>query len=444
MTDESEKKYKVKIGTKTQVIQVDYLARVEGEGSFFVKIKDGKVEEVQLKIFEPPRFFEALLRGRELFDAPDITARICGICPVAYQTSAVQAMENALQIDIPDYLSDLRRLIYCGEWIESHALHIFMLHAPDFLGYPDAIQMAKKYPDVVQMGLRIKKTGNRLIEILGGREVHPVNLRVGGFYRLPEKKELLALVDSLKQARDDALTTVELVNTFSFPHLERKYECVSLVHPKEYPIARGQIGSSSGLRIPVEDYEKHFEERHIERSTALQGRMKNGGIYVTGPIARYNLNHQTFSPMVKNAIKKIGFEPQCHNPFRSIIVRALELLYACDEALRLIEAYDSEKEPAFVAIPKKAAIGYGASEAPRGLLFHRYKINAKGVIEDAKIVPPTAQNQKIIEEDLFELASKNMDLSDEDLTWKCEQAIRNYDPCISCSTHFLKLQRQHE
>ena len=439
--DGSIKKYKVKVGTKTQIIKVDYLARVEGEGAFFVKIKNGKVEEVQLKIFEPPRFFEAFLRGRELFDAPDITARICGICPVAYQVSSVNAMENALKIAIPDYLHDLRRLMYCGEWIESHALHIFMLHAPDFLGYPDAIQMAKDHPEIVQMGLRIKKAGNRLIEGIGGREIHPVNVKVGGFYRLPAKKELAALADSLKQARKDAEATVEWVNTLKFPSLEKDYECVSLVHPKKYPIEQGQIGSSSGLKIAAEEFDRHFVEEHVPQSTALRVKMKTGRSYLTGPIARYNLNHQNLSPLVQKMIKKIGFEEKCVNPFRSIIVRALEMLYACDEALRLIEAYDADNLPASVDVPKRRAAGYGASEAPRGLLFHRYHLDEKGVIEEANIVPPTAQNQKIIEEDLFDLVSKNWQLPDEELTWKCEQAIRNYDPCISCSVHFLQLKR---
>jgi len=438
---ESEKHYKVKVGTKTQVIQVDYLARVEGEGAFTVKIKDGKVEDVQLKIFEPPRFFEAFLRGRELFDAPDITSRICGICPIAYQTSSVNAMENALQISIPDYLQDLRRLIYCGEWIESHALHVFMLHAPDFLGYPDAIQMAKDHPKIVQKGLKLKKAGNRLIELLGGREIHPVNMKVGGFYRLPRKQELTGLTDCLKEARDNALETVEWVNGFSFPQLEKNYECVSIVNTHRYPIEQGRIDSTSGLDILPKDFDSHFVEEQVPQSTALQVKMKNGKTYLTGPIARYNLNQRTLSPLVQQTIQRIGFEEKCLNPFRSIIVRALEILYACDEALRLIDAYDAEKLPPCVDIPKQRSVGYGASEAPRGLLLHRYHLNENGVIEEANIVPPTAQNQKAIEEDLFDLVSKNLHLSDEELTWKCEMAIRNYDPCISCSVHFLKLQR---
>ena len=445
MTDKnSDKEFKVKVGAKARTIHVDYLARVEGEGSLYIRTKGDRVEEVQLKIFEPPRFFEAFLRGRELADAPDITARICGICPIAYQTSAVNAIENALGLNIPEYIQQLRRLIYCGEWIESHTLHVYMLHAPDFLGYPDAIQMAKDHSMTVKKGLRLKKAGNEIVRLLGGREIHPINFKVGGFYQLPKKADLLKLREHLLEARDDAQETVAWVNKFNFPILEKSYECVTLSHPDEYPMARGRIVSSSGLKIEVADYEKHFEEVHVERSTALHSKMKNKGSYLVGPIARYNLAQEKLSPIVKEMIRTIGFEKKCVNPFRSIIIRALEILYACDEAIRIIDAYDSEKRPACVPIVKRDATGFGASEAPRGLLYHRYHLDKQGLIQDAKITPPTSQNQKTIEEDLHDYVSGNMSMPDEELRWKCEQAIRNFDPCISCSTHFIKLMRIDE
>ncbi len=442
--DDKEKKIKVNVGTKSRTIHVDYLARVEGEGELYIRTKENKVEEVKLKIFEPPRFFEALLRGRELFDAPDITARICGICPVAYQMSAVYAMENAFKASVPEYLHQLRRLLYCGEWIESHTLHVYMLHAPDFLGYLDAIQMAKDHQEIVKRGLRIKKAGNEIIRLIGGREVHPINVKVGGFYQLPKKSDLLALVDKLKQARDDAMETVAWVNQFNFPKLEKSYECVSLSHNEEYPMARGDIASTSGIKIQSEEFDHFFEEEQVSYSNALQARIKGKGSYLVGPMARYNLNREKLSPVVKDMIKTIGFEETCINPFRSIIVRALEILYAFDEAIRIIEAYDSEKKPASVEISGQASVGYAATGAPRGLLYHRYHLNDSGLIEDAKITPPTSQNQKTIEEDLYDFVTGHISMPDEELRWKCEQAIRNYDPCISCSTHFLKLEKINE
>lgn len=439
--DDNVKKLNVKAGMKSRTIHVDYLARVEGEGALYIKTKDRQVEDVKLKIFEPPRFFEALLKGREMLEAPDITARICGICPVAYQMSAVGAIENALGVIVPDYIHQLRRLMYCGEWIESHTLHVYMLHAPDFLGYPDAIEMSKDYQGALKRGLRLKKAGNEIIRLLGGREIHPINVKIGGFYKLPAKAQLMELVDPLKHARDDAQETVKWVSRFDFPFLERPYECVALSHPEEYPMTSGRIVSSSGLNIDVGEYDRHFEEQQVPYSNALQSIIKNRGSYLVGPMARYNLNHKNLPKIVQEAIRDIGFEKTCHNPFRSIVIRALEILYACDEALRIIAAYDWEQRPAAVNVEKKAAIGYGATEAPRGLLYHCYTLNEKGLIENAKIIPPTSQNQKTIEEDLHDFVSRNMSAPDHELIWKCEQAIRNYDPCISCSAHFLKLER---
>lgn len=435
------KKFNIKVGAKSRTINVDYLARVEGEGSLYIKTKGDELEDVKFKIFEPPRFFEALLQGRELFEAPDITARICGICPIAYQMSACASMENALQVDIPDYIHQLRRLLYCGEWIESHTLHIYMLHAPDFLGYEDAIQMSKDHPGVLERGLRLKKAGNEIIRVLGGREIHPINVKVGGFYQLPRKAQLNTLVENLKQAREDARETAQWAATFDFPSLERPFVTVSLSHPDEYPMARGQIVSSTGMKIDVEKYDDNFEEIHMPHSTALYSKIKNGGSYLCGPIARYNLHRHLLPKAVKELATAIGFEEKCTNPFRSIIVRALEVFFACDEALRVIESYDAEKRPAYVPVEFRTATGYGATEAPRGILYHRYKINDKGLIEEAKIVPPTSQNQRSIEEDLIDFIKANLSMDDETLRWKCEQAIRNYDPCISCSTHFLKMER---
>lgn len=439
--DDNVKKLNVKAGMKSRTIRVDYLARVEGEGALYIKTKGSKVEDVKLKIFEPPRFFEALLKGREMWEAPDITARICGICPVAYQMSAVGAMENALGVSVPDYIHQLRRLMYCGEWIESHTLHVYMLHAPDFLGYLDAIEMSKNDQEVLKRGLRLKKAGNEIIRILGGREMHPINVKIGGFYKLPMQAQFIELAERLKQARDDAQKTVTWVSRFNFPELERPYECVALFHPEEYPMTLGRIVSSSGLNIRVEEYDQHFEELQVPYSNALQSIIKNRGSYLVGPMARYNLNQKNLSKIVQETIKDIGFEKVCRNPFKSIVIRALEILYACDEALRIIAAYDWEQKPAAVNVEKRAAVGYGATEAPRGLLYHRYALSEKGLIENAKIVPPTSQNQKTIEEDLQDFVEQNMSMPDQELVWKCEQAIRNYDPCISCSAHFLKLER---
>ena len=422
-----------------RTIKVDYLARVEGEASFKVVVRDGKVTGAELGIFEPPRFFEAFLRGRSYAEAPDITARICGICPVAYQMSAVHAMERALGVEADGPIAELRRLLYCGEWIESHALHIYMLHAPDFLGYAGAIDMARDHGDVVRRGLDLKKTGNEILTLLGGREIHPINVRVGGFYRVPTRAELAPLAERLKRARDAALETVRWVAGFDFPDAERDYELVALRHPQDYPLNAGRIVSSHGLDIDAAAYEQHFEEIHVERSTALHARLKGRGAYLVGPMARYSLGFDRLSPLAREAATAAGLGPTCLNPYRSIIVRAVEVLYACDEALRIIEDYRPPDRPA-VQVEPRAGVGWAATEAPRGLLYHRYRLAEDGSILEARIVPPTSQNQASIEADLVSFVGAWLDLPDEDLRHRCEQTVRNYDPCISCSTHFLKLE----
>jgi sulfhydrogenase subunit alpha len=279
----------------TKTIKVDFLARVEGEGALHVKIKDGAVIDAHLTIFEPPRFFEALLRGRGFTEAPDITARICGICPVAYQMSSVHAMERACGVAVGGQLRELRRLLYCGEWIESHALHIYMLHAPDFLGYPDSIRLAQDYPDIVKRGLQLKKVGNAIMTLLGGREIHPINVRVGGFYKVPTRAELESLMERLKWARSAAVDTANWVATLPFPPFELEYEFVALHHPDEYALNEGRVISSGGLDISVDEYERFFREEHVERSTALHSALAGKGRYLVGPIARYNLNFDQLS-----------------------------------------------------------------------------------------------------------------------------------------------------
>jgi coenzyme F420-reducing hydrogenase alpha subunit len=428
---------------KNRTIKVPYLARVEGEGALFIKLKGDAVADVKLKIFEPPRFFEAFLRGRHYSEAPDLTARICGICPIAYQMSAAHAIESAFGVKVEGPLRALRRLIYCGEWIESHVLHVAMLHAPDFLGYQDALEMVKDHPEVVRLALRLKKAGNAIVALIGGREVHPINVRIGGFYKVPAKRDLLPLREQLLGGRDEAQALVKWVAGLAFPEFERDYTFVALRHEDEYPFNEGRLRSNRGLDIAISEYDEHFIEEHVAHSNALHSQMKGLGAYFVGPLARYNLNFDRLSPLAKDAATAAGLGSTCNNPFKSIIVRAVETLYAFDEAIRLIDAYEMPDHPA-VEVPARAGVGYGCTEAPRGICYHRYKIDEKGLIADAKIVPPTSQNQQTIEADLRDIVPKYIDLDEAQLTWRCEQAVRNYDPCISCATHFLRLKIERE
>jgi coenzyme F420-reducing hydrogenase alpha subunit len=303
--------------------------------------------------------------------------------------------------------------------------------------------MAKDHRKVVQRGLQLKKVGNDLMTLLGGREIHPINIRVGGFYRTPSKQELAPLADRLKWARDAALDTVRWVSGFTFPEFEYDYEFVALRHPDEYPFNEGRLVSNKGLDTTTNEYENYFVEEHVQHSNALHSVLKERGAYLVGPLARYNLNFDKLSPVAQQAAREGGLAQRCTNPFKSIIVRAVETVYACNEALRIIDQYERPEQPS-VAVQPHASLGYGCTEAPRGILYHRYRLDDRGIILEAKIVPPTSQNQKIIESDLLQFVSKHVNLPQDRLTWQCEQAVRNYDPCISCATHFLKLEIERE
>jgi sulfhydrogenase subunit alpha len=430
---------KIESDAKVRTIQVDYLARVEGEGSLTIKLEGDRATEVRLGIFEPPRFFEALLRGRAFREAPDITSRICGICPVAYMMSACHAMENALGVHVEGPLRALRRLLYAGEWIESHGLHVFLLHAPDFLGYPDAMAMAKDHGDWVRKGLRIKKAGNAIVELLGGREIHPINVRVGGFYRAPSRQELEPLLPELRWAKEACAECLVWMAGFSFPAFERDYELVALRHESEYPFCEGRLVSSKGLDIELSDYDAHFVEEQVPHSNALHARIRARGAYLCGPLARFNLNFDRLSPDVQRLAMSVGLTPPCRNPFKNILVRLVEMTHAFEDAIRVIESY-APPPSHFVEATPRAATGFGGTEAPRGFLYHRYTLDEGGTIVDAKIVPPTSQNQLSMEGDIFEMAAELARLPNREATHRAEQAIRNHDPCISCATHFLTLQ----
>jgi len=420
-------------------IEVPALARVEGEGGLYIGLENGKAVEIRLDIYEPPRFFEGFLKDRFLQEVPDITARICGICPVAYQMSSAYALENALGIKISPQTRALRRLMYCGEYIESHPLHIYMLQAPDLLGKESALELAVEAPDVVKNALRLKKIGNELLKAIGGRSVHPVNVCVGGFYSWPDEKEIKSLLPDLEWGLNAAMDTVKLALTLDYPFLEIDYEFVALHHPDEYGMIEGNVLSSNGRKLSIAEYENGYIEEHVKHSNALHSHTVDGNTYLVGPLARLNLNHEQLLPKAKQALKESGMQLPLKNPYKSLIARAIELVHFYEEAIQLVKEY-KPTGPAHVELKLKAGEGAGATEAPRGLLYHRYKIDDNGMVQFAKITPPTAQNLPRIEADLFELTPRIVKMPEAQATLTAEHLVRAYDPCISCATHFLKLK----
>jgi sulfhydrogenase subunit alpha len=422
-----------------KTIEVPALARVEGEGGLYIGLKDGKAVEIRLDIYEPPRFFEGFLVDRFLQEVPDITARICGICPVAYQMSSVIALENALEVEVSPQVHALRHLFYCGEHIESHALHIYLLQAPDLLGQPSALDLAAIAPQVVRDALRLKKIGNEILKLIGGRSVHPVNACVGGWHRWPDVAPLKALLPDLKWGLEAAIECVKWATTLPYPDLEIDYEFVALHHPQQYAVIEGDIWSSKGSKLAVADFEQGYLEEQVKHSNALHGHTKAGGNYLVGPLARLNLNYEQLLPTAKEAMQQAGVQLPLTNPYKSLIARAVELVQAYQEAIQLIESYQPDG-PAHIELELKAGEGSGASEAPRGLLYHRYQIDERGRVRFARIVPPTAQNLPRIEEDLLALVPQIVEKPQEEATLTAEELVRAYDPCISCATHFLRLK----
>ncbi|WP_060177375.1 Ni/Fe hydrogenase subunit alpha [Streptomyces sp. IMTB 1903] len=444
----------------SRVLRIPAVTRVEGEAALRLLVRDGTVAEAHLAIYEPPRFFEAFLRGRAHTEPPDLTSRICGICPVAYQMSACRAIEDACGVTVGGQLAALRRLLYCGEWIESQTLHIHMLHAPDFLGRADVIGLARTHREHVERGLRLKQAGNAVVELLGGRAIHPVNVRLGGFHRTPTRVQLRPLAERLRTALDDAWDTLRWVAGFEFPDAECDADLFALAESGTYAIESGvptvlpYDGRLEPRGFPLRDFCDHVSESQVRHSSALHSRL-DGRRHLTGSLARWAISGHLLSPLALEAAREAGLGTPpawsgtsgnaagavCRNPFRSILVRAVEVLYAVEEALRIIDVYERPAHP-FVEVPPCAGTGHGATEAPRGLLYHRYVLDGSGRITDARLVPPTAQNQGAIEEDLRRTVQVCLDRgesTDEELTRLCERAVRNHDPCISCSAHFLEL-----
>ena len=422
-------------------IEVPALARVEGEGGLYIGVQDGKITEIRVDIYEPPRFFEGFLRGRSMFEVPDITARICGICPVAYQMSAVNALEASQGIAVSPSIRALRKLLYCAEYIESHALHIYLLQAPDLLGQESAISLAAVAPEVVAKALRMKKAGNAILRIIGGRSVHPVSTTVGGFYRWPEKDQLTAMLPELEWALAAAAETARWSVTLPYPDFEVECEYVALRHPKEYGVLEGEVVSSSGRKVSVGEYEKYYLEEHVRHSNSLHSHTREGKKYMVGPLARLNLNAEQLGPAAQSLMKELKITTPIYNPFKALIARSLELVDAYEDAIRLIKGYNPEGKSR-VEFEPKAGEGCGASEAPRGLLFHKYSVDGRGLVQKARIVPPTSQNLARMEADLWEFAPKMLDKPHDEATLACEHLVRSYDPCISCATHFVRWERK--
>lgn len=422
-------------------VNVHHLTRVEGHGNIVVDVKNGELVKCQLDIVEAPRFFEAMLRGRPYYEASHITSRICGICATGHATASLRATENALGVEPTEQTELLRKLLFHGEIIDSHVLHVYMLVAPDFFGLGSVIPLAESHPEVVLRALRIKKLSGDLCAMISGRHTHPIAMTVGGFTHLPTVKEMLAMRERLVVAREDMDETIALLKTLPWPQFERETEYVSLQKDDEYAFIDGRIATTDGFTYEIPEYRQVTNEYCVPHSTAKHAK-HNRDSYMVGALARFNNNYHQLHPRAKAAAGELGMEPIVANSFLNSGAQAVEMVHCVEDSINLIDELVDRglKEEPLYQFQGKGGDGVGSCDVPRGILFHSYEIDDEGLIQGANCIIPTGQNYANMEADMRALVPQILDRPQEEITHMMEMLIRAYDPCISCSTHFLDVK----
>jgi sulfhydrogenase subunit alpha len=418
-------------------LDVHYVTRIEGHGNIHLKAKDGKIEEIRWEVPESPRFFEAMLRGRSYEDVPMIASRICGICSIAHTTASLQAIEAAFGVQLTEQSILLRKLLFNAELLESHVLHTLFLAAPDFLGAPSVFPLVDTQKDVVVMAVRLKKLAYNLAEAIAGRKTHPLTCTVGGFAKMPDINELQSLKKRLEDARPDFETIVKLFKTLSVPDFQRETEYIALKDKNEYAFINGEIASSDDGVTPLDNYLSVTNEFCVPWSTAKYTRNKRDA-YQVGALARYNLNHNQLLPQAKKVATELGLKPN-HNPYMITVAQVVEAVHTLEDAINIIDKLVTKGiKDEIPNVKIRAGRGVGAVEAPRGILFHDYTFNSDGILTQANCIIPTNQNHNNIQKDMEALAPKIINQTEDEIRLKLEMLVRAYDPCVSCSTHFLR------
>lgn len=420
-----------------QKISLDTITKIEGHARLDVKIEKGEIKKVQVEVYEGARLFEGILKGRKYDDVHYLTSRICGVCSQAHLIGALKAIEEALGVRASEQTELLRELLMIGQIIQSHSLHLYFLALPDYLGYDNAIEMASKYKNEVRRALKIKRLGNEICTVIGGREIHSITPIVGGFSKIPKKEELENLTKNLKDIKEDAIETVNLFENLNYVKFERKTEYVALKKDKSYAMMHGSIYSTEGLDIPHELYDKYFQEYTREYSTSKFVMLK-GKSYMVGALARLNLNREYLLDEAKKMLKNSKFKFPNYSPYVNNFAQAIEILHLIERAIEIIENL-SLRDESLPEVKLREGRGISATEVARGLLFHDYKLDKKGKVLKANILPPTTQNLKNIEDSIRLMLPLILDRDENEIKLELERLIRSYDPCISCSTHFLEL-----
>ena len=415
-------------------INIGYIARVEGEGAVEFEIKGGKLTELKLNIWEPPRFFEGFLVGRRLEEVPDIVARICGICPVSHMTTAIRAMENALGIEPSEQAVRLRKIMSLSQIAASHLVHIYMLALPDYHRLHSIADMLPEHRAAIERLLKMKEAINNITSAFGGgRALHPVSMVVAGFTSMPKRDTIGKVLKDLEEIKQDTIETLKMVAALPYPEFNSDVEYVAIKSTGGYAVNEGRIASSGGLDITEDDYLKVFKEEQVLYSNAKRTQIKGRGSLMVGALARLNLKFDMLHPDAKKSAEELGFVPPFHNPFKNILAQAVEIVHCVNECIGLLDGLSDERP--WVDLKFKDSEGFAVTEAPRGLLYHSYAINRRGVVEHANIVTPTAHNFMGLEESLRKLVEENIEKPKEELSFLCEMLVRAYDPCFSCSVH---------
>ena len=420
-----------------KTINLNHITKIEGHAKLHVKIEKNRVEKVKLSTFEGSRFFEGILKGKKYNDISHISSRICGICSVVHSVTALKAIENAFKIKVSEQTNLLRELLLIGGTIQSHVLHLYFLVLPDYLGYENAIKMAAKHKNYLKCALKIKQAGNKVVRVMAGRDIHPIAAVPGGFSRIPKQEDLNELLKQLRDAKKDAQETVKLFKSLKCPKFEKKTEYFSLFGEK--PFYSDKIIKCVGHRcLPTNDYQTHFKE-YLKHGSTSEFVVKSGKSYTVGALARVLDNRYFLSKRSQQYTKFI--EKQLFNPFMNNLAQAIEIYEGIVRCIDILECNKFKQEPRPKIKPRKAT-GIGASEAPRGMLFHTYKFDINGCCTFADITTPTSQNLQTMEEAIKEYIDLmlNKKTPKDKIKHEIQKLIRAYDPCMSCSTHFLELK----
>ncbi len=426
-------------------VEVHHVTRVEGHGNIYVNVREGSVERCEWQVPEAPRFFEAMVVGRQWSELQHITSRICGICSIGHSLASLKATEAALGICISDQDLKLRKLALHAENMQSHVLHLGFLVLPDLLGVGSVIPLASSNPNEVKTVLRLHRLANEMSNLICGRTTHPQTMLPGGFSKIPTMKELTELKKKLQASIPDLQAVAKLVKSLAggLPDFSRETEFIALSDDNEYALYDGQIASTDTGKAPVNEYLSFTNEYIKPTSTAKWTRHKRES-YMVGALARFNLNYEKLSPLAKEVAGIFGLKPVCHNPFMNNVAQLVETVHTVEDSIRLIgeiEKSGLKSQPEYnrPEVKIKAGRGISAVEVPRGVLFHDYTYNAKGVCTKANCIIPTNQNHGNIEQDMKALVPKLLDKTEKEIELSLEMLVRAYDPCISCSTHAVKI-----